>query len=322
MKLFALKSTKALGQAVAGGLGISLAACEERLFEDGEAKVRPLENVAGENCFVVHSLFGSANESTNDKLCNLLFFAACLKDHGASKVTAVVPYLCYARKDRRTKSYDPVTMRYVAALVEAAGINGVMALDVHNPAAFENAFRCRTISLTATSLFIEHLRPRLGNEQLCVVSPDPGGVKRAELFREALERAVRAPVGKGFVDKHRSSGVLTGDLFAGDASGAAVIIIDDLVSTGHTLVRAAKAVRRAGAQSVCAIATHALFTADSQTILADPAIDRLMITDSVTLPILAPELSKKLDIVPVAEFLAGAIRNAEGGQPMEQFLGL
>ena len=122
---------------------------EERECEDGEHKARPLISVRGKNVFVVQSLYGDDRQSGNDKLCRLLFSIDALKDAAAARVTAVVPYLAYARKDRKTKPRDPVTTRYVAALFEAVGIDTVMTLDVHNLAAFQNAFRCRPEHLEA-----------------------------------------------------------------------------------------------------------------------------------------------------------------------------
>jgi ribose-phosphate pyrophosphokinase len=106
----------------------------------------------------------------------------------------------------------------------------VVTLEVHNPTAFENAFRCRAITLTGTPLFLAHVR-ELADDKLCVVSPDTGGAKRAELFRQALEVACGRPVGKAFADKHRSSGVVSGDLFVGDVSESTALVIDDLIST-------------------------------------------------------------------------------------------
>ena len=143
MKVFALHASRAYGAAVATALGVPLAAHEEREFEDGEFKVRALESVVGERVFVVQSLYGDAALSTNDKFTRLLFFIGSLKDAGAADVTAVVPYLAYMRKDRRTKPRDPITTRYVAAIFEAVGLDAIVTLDVHNVAAFENAFRCR-----------------------------------------------------------------------------------------------------------------------------------------------------------------------------------
>ncbi|MGZ3288620.1 MAG: ribose-phosphate diphosphokinase, partial [Xanthobacteraceae bacterium] len=181
IRLFALQATAAFGTAVARALGCKVAAHEEREFEDGEHKARPLESVIGASVYVVQSLHGGPSETENDKLCRLLFFIGALKDAGAARVTAVVPYLCYARKDRRTKPSDPVTTRYIASMFEAVGTDCVVTLEVHNPVAFENAFRCRAISLTATPLFVDYVRA-MKDEKFTVVSPDPGGAKRAELF--------------------------------------------------------------------------------------------------------------------------------------------
>src|SRR3990170_6651872 len=227
LRLFTLKASAELGAAVSTARGEPLAAHEEREFEDGEHKARPLDAVTGADVYVVQSLHSGPQQSANDKLCRLLFFIGALKDAGAARVTAVTPYLCYARKDRRTKLNDPVTTRYVAGMFEAVGTDAIVTLEVHNPVAFENAFRCRSITLTGTPLFIEFART-LGDEKLAVVSPDPGGTKRAELFREALEAALGRPVGKAFADKHRSAGVISGELFIGEVAGATALVIDDL----------------------------------------------------------------------------------------------
>jgi ribose-phosphate pyrophosphokinase len=320
LKLFALTASAELGARIAAELGMPLAAHEERDFEDGEHKSRPLEPVAGRDVYVVQSLHGGPQESGNDKLCRLLFFIGALKDAGAARVTAVAPYLCYARKDRRTKSQDPVTTRYVAALFEAVGTDAVLTLDVHNPAAFENAFRCRTIAVTAAPLFIAHARSVAG-ENLSVVSPDPGGVKRAELFRETLEEAFCVPIAKGFVDKRRSAGVISGDIFAGDVEGTTAFVLDDLISTGHTVLRAAKAVRAAGARKVIALATHGLFMPGSAEVVADPAIDRFVITDTVPLFGLSPSQTQgKIIILPAAGLIAEAVRRLHEGRILDDLL--
>ncbi len=279
-RLFALNSSSVLGREIAAAAGTTLSRHEERDFEDGEHKARPLDTVERADVYVIQGLHGGPTESANDKLCRLLFFIGALKDAGAARVTAVCPYLCYARKDRRTKARDPVTTRYVAALLEAVGTDTVVTLDVHNPAAFDNAYRCRKVALTAASQFVNQATA-LGERRLCVVSPDPGGVKRAEAFREALESACGFPITKGFVDKHRSAGIVSGDIFAGDAEGRTVLIIDDLISTGHTLLRAARAVRQAGAKRVVAMATHGLFMPSSADVILDSAIDNFVLTDSV-----------------------------------------
>ncbi len=320
MRLFALKGTAELGQAIANALGQPLARHEERDFEDGEHKARPLDSVCGADAYVVHSLHGGPTESVNDKLCRLLFFIGAVQDAGAARVTAVVPYLCYARKDRRTKSNDPVTTRYVAALFEAVGADAVVALDIHNETAFENAFRCRTIALTAAPLWLETIRA-LGDERLCVVAPDIGGSKRADTLREALEAVTGRPVGKAFAEKRRSAGLVSGDLFAGDVAGATCIIVDDLISTGGTLARAARAARQQGAAKVIACAAHGLFTPGAEEALADHAIDRIITTDSVPpFRLAARGVRDKLDIVPAAPLLAEAIRRLHEDEPLTGLL--
>jgi ribose-phosphate pyrophosphokinase len=320
LKLFALQASTGLGKDIAIALGHPLAAHEERDFEDGEHKIRPLDPVRGDDVYVVHSLHGGPTESANDKLCRLLFFIGALKDAGAARVTAVTPYLCYARKDRRTKPNDPVTTRYVASLFEAVGTDAIVTLEVHNPVAFENAFRCRTVTLTATPLFVDYAKA-LSGENLCVVSPDPGGVKRAELFRETLEIVLGRPIGKGFADKHRSAGVVTGDLFVGDAAGATALIVDDLISTGGTLLRAARAARKAGARRVLALVTHGLFMPGAAEAIADPAIDRLVVTDAVPpFRLGTSPVRSKIDTLPAAPLLAETIRRLHEGQSLTDLI--
>ena len=318
-RLFALRGTDELGAAVAAALGQPLAAHEEREFEDAEHKARPLVTVRGADVFVLHSLHAGPEQSPNDKLCRLLFFIGALKDAGAARVTALTPYLCYARKDRRTKANDPVTTRYVASLFEAVGTDAVVTLDVHNPTAFENAFRRPTVALTAAPLFVDYVK-HLAAEKLCIVSPDPGGTKRADLFREALEATLGRPIGKGFADKRRSAGIVSGDLFVGDVDGATALVIDDLISTGGTLVRAARAARRAGARHVLALVTHGLFMPGAEAAIMDPAIDRMVVTDSVPAFRLGDASRAKLDILPVAPLLAESIRRLHAGNSLTDLL--
>ena len=171
IKLFSLNTSRDFGEKVAKHLGIALSAHEERDFEDGEHKVRPLMNVRGQDVFVIQSLYGEPGASVNDKLCRLLFFIGALKDASAERVTAVVPYLCYARKDRQTKSRDPVTTRYIAHLFEAMRCDRVVTLDVHNLAAFQNAFRCPTEHLEGKNIFVQHFAPLVHNDETVVVDP-------------------------------------------------------------------------------------------------------------------------------------------------------
>ncbi len=322
LALFALNATRPFGEAVAAKLGAALAAHEEREFEDGEHKSRPLANVRGRDAFVIQSLYSDGTQTVNDKLCRLLFFAATLKDASAARVTAVIPYFAYARKDRRTQPRDPVTMRYMAALIEAVGVDRVVGLEVHNLAAFQNAFRCPADHLDANRLFVDHLAPLLaGVERVAVVSPDVGGIKRAERFRQALSHALRREPAMAFVEKARAKGVLTFGRLVGEMAGATAVVIDDLVSTGGTLANAANACKAQGAKEVYALATHGLFVGDANRVLASDALDKVVVTDSVPPFRLDPKLvQRKLVVLSVAGLFAEAIKRIHSGGSLVELL--
>ena len=319
--LFALHASRAFGENVAQRLDINLSEHEEREFEDGEHKSRPLVNIRNRDVFVIQSLYADAKESGNDKLLRLLFFIGALRDASAAHVTAVVPYLAYARKDAKTQTRDPVMTRYVAQLFEAVGTDRVLTLDVHNLAAFQNAFRCHTDHLEATKLFVAHWAPLLKTEpRVTVVSPDIGGIKRAERFRQALARTLDQEPTLAFMEKARARGMLRTGRLAGDV-GETAIIIDDLISTGGTLLQAAIACRDRGATQVFAAATHGLFTGDSLHLLTGTELDRIVVTDSVPPWRLDAELSrKKLVVLPAAALFAEAIRRIHTGGSLVELL--
>jgi len=320
LAVFALNASRAFGERIAEAPGIALAAHEERDFEDGEHKSRPRESVRGRDVFVVQSLYGDGDESVNDKLVRLLFFIGALKDASAAAVTAVVPYLGYARKDRKTKTRDPIATRYVAQLFEAAGADRVVTMDVHNLAAFQNAFRCRTDHLEAAGLFVGHFQEMAG--EFSVVSPDAGGVKRADRFRTLLARATGKEIAGAFMEKYRSRGVVSGEAFVGDVAGRIAIVIDDLISTGTTMLRAARACRENGAEAVYAVATHGLFTGEAAASIADPAFDGIVVTNTVPpFRLSAGLVGTRLTVLDAAPLFAEAIRRMHEGGSLVDLMG-
>jgi ribose-phosphate pyrophosphokinase len=310
--LFALDGSKPYGERVARRLEQPLAAHEERIFEDGEGKARPLAPLHGHEAFVVHSLHAGGGQTTHDKLCRLLFFIGALRDAGAARVTAVAPYLCYARKDRRTQPQDPVTTRYVAQLFEAVGTGALVTLDVHNLAAFQNAFRCATVHLEAAPLFVEHFVPLLRGAPAAVLSPDIGGVKRAEEFRRALAARLDVEPTAAFVEKRRALGIVSGEQLVGEVAGRTVVMLDDMISTGGTLRRAAAAARAAGATRIYAAATHGLFQGDPAKLLGDPALDGVVVADTVPPPALPAALAARLTVLDSSGLVAEAINGLRG----------
>jgi ribose-phosphate pyrophosphokinase len=311
MLLFALDATRAFGTRVAGALGLALAPHEERTFEDAEHKIRPLVDPNGQDCVVVQSLHGEPAISGDDKLVRLLMFIAALRDHGARRVVAVVPYLAYARKDRRTQPFDPVSIRVVAQLFEAVRCDALLTLEAHNVAAFDNAFRIRAVNLSPNALYDKVALTLAGEGPLAVASPDVGGIKRAQLWREALEKKLQRPLGQAFVDKRRASGVVSGgDVVTGDVAGATVLIVDDLIATFGTIDRAASSLIKAGARRVYAFAAHGLFVAPAADVLERTAVERVYVTDTVPLFRLDGRSAReRVEVLPCATLFAEAVRH-------------
>jgi ribose-phosphate pyrophosphokinase len=297
-------------------MGVRLAEHEERDFEDGEHKTRPLESVRDKSVFVIQSLYGDDRQSVNDKLCRLLFFLGALRDASAARVTAVIPYLCYARKDRKSKPRDPVTTRYLAAMFEAVGLDRAVLLDVHNLAAIQNAWRIPVEHLEAKKLFVGYFAPLLRDKDVIVVSPDAGAVKRAEDFRQSLAKALGRDVRNAFIEKYRSAGVVTGHAVVGDVRGGGAVLLDDLISSGTTMVRAAEACRERGATAVYAVATHAVLGRGAHEALSNDALDKVLVTDSV-----APRIAMaKLQVLSVAGLFADAITRIHSGGSVVELL--
>jgi len=321
LRLFALSTSRPYGERVAAALGMALASHEEREFEDGEHKARPLENVRGQDVYVIHSLYGESGMSANDKLVRLLFFIGALKDASAARVTAVCPYLAYSRKDRRTKPRDPVSSRYVAQLFEAVGADRVVTLDVHNLAAYQNAFRIPAEHLEARGLFVAWFAARLRDEPIVVMSPDAGGIKRADAFRDALSRALNRPVAAAFMEKHRSGGVVSGEAVVGEVDGRTLLIIDDLISSGTTLARAAAACKALGARRVFAAASHGMFASTAAEVLASPALEKVLVTDTIP-PFRLPSalLGSRVEVLDSAPLFAEAIRRLHSGGSLVELL--
>lgn len=321
MRLFALHATRRLGEAIAREADTSLDPIEEREFPGGEHKSRPLVSVRNEDVYVVQSLNAGEGQSPADRLVRLLFFLATCRDNGAARVTAIVPYMAFMRKEVQTKARDPITSRYVATLFEAVRPDTVITLEAHNKAAFQNAFRCPTLHLDMHSLFAGALSRLIDPGKVVLLSPDSGGMKRASLLLESLVSDGHAKPTLAMMEKHRSDDVVTGDLFAGDVKGANVVIVDDIISTGGTILRAAEAARARGAKRVLAVATHGLFNEASEALFSGKTIDRLIVSDSAGFDAIdSAEARGRLAIVSCAPLFAETIKRLHGGGSIHRLL--
>ncbi|MCC5812038.1 MAG: ribose-phosphate pyrophosphokinase [Ectothiorhodospiraceae bacterium] len=311
LQLFVLDDCQVFGARLGAALGVEPVSLEHRLFEDGEFKLRPLEEVRGRDAFVVQRLSGAGDLSVNDRLVRLLFFIATLRDQGVARCTAVVPYLPYARKDQRTKPRDPLSLRYLAQLFEAVGTDRIMVMDVHNVAAFENAFRCNTVHVEARDAFAGYIRERVGERPLVVVSPDSGGVKRANAMRLALREATGCDPASAFLEKYRTEGVVSGEALVGSVDGCVAVIVDDLIAGGTTMRRAVRTVMQHGATGAIAVATHGVFADEAPALLDEPGLETVLVTNSVASPLLASGHAR-LQVLPVEPMLAAAISSLQG----------
>ncbi|HET9473273.1 MAG TPA: ribose-phosphate diphosphokinase [Steroidobacteraceae bacterium] len=321
--LFALPESEELARTISRLSGVALAPLEERRFEAGEFKLRPLTSVRDREIFVVQSLANSPQAPVSERLVRLLFLLYGLRDAGAARITLLIPYLAFARKDRRTQPRDPVSSRYIAQLLEAPGIDRLIALDAHNPAAFDNAFRSGTDHLSAIPLFVDHFARHLADvTALAVASPDVGGVKRAQLFREQLERRLARAVELVFIEKRRVADVVSGGLVVGDCSARTTIILDDLCASGGTLIRASAALRAAGAREVHAAFTHAPLPEGLSALAACGDLAQVVLTDSVGTPLaqLPAAVAHRLTVLGIAPLFGAVISRLVAHRPLAPLL--
>jgi ribose-phosphate pyrophosphokinase len=206
-------------------------------------------------------------------------------------------------------------------MFEAVGVDSVVTLDVHNLAAYQNAWRIPTDHLEARKLFVNHFLPVVDHRDVVVVSPDVGGVKRAEEFREAFSQALGRETHSAFLEKYRSAGVVSGDAVIGEVGGKLAIIIDDLISSGTTLVRAAEACRARGATAVYAAASHGVFGARATETLSNPALEKIVITNTIPPFRLTSDLvQSKLAVLDASHLFAEAIRRSHSGGSIVELL--
>lgn len=316
--IFDLDERGDLGRRLARRTDGELADHELRRFGDDELKIRPLETVRNRDVYVVQPLYGDPEWSVHDRLCRLVFFLGALRDAGARTVTPVLPYLCYARKDRRTKPRDPLTLKYVIGMIESAQVDRLLTVDVHNLSAFENAARCRTVHLEAAPRFAEALSERLEpSDRPVVLSPDLGGTKRAERFRAVLSRVLDEQIDSAFLEKHRSSGDVTGGTLVGPVRDRTVLIYDDMISSGGTMRRALDAAREAGARRAFAAAPHGLLVEDAPDTLEHPLLEELLVADTHPVFRLGEyPLAERVSVLPLAPLIAEAVERLQAGRSL------
>lgn len=294
--LLAGSSHPQLAASLSSELGWPLAPCPLHRFPDGELDISLEADVRGADVFVVQGLHAPVGEA----LLELALMSDAAHRAGAQSVTAVIPYLGYARHDRRVSGREPLGARVVAELLAAGRIDRVVCLDLHSRAV-EGCFPRPVEHADAVPLLIEHVRARIATPAV-VVSPDLGAVKRAESFARPLGLPVAV------VHKQRLSGEeVKAQGVVGDVKGRHVVVVDDMISTGGTLAEAVKTVIAHGALApVTVVASHGLFVGPANERLSALPLARVVVTDSVPLP--ATPLTFPLERVGSAKAIAQVIR--------------
>lgn len=270
-------------------------------FPDGEVRVEVQQTVRGKEVFVIQP----TSPPVNENLMELLLLIDALKRASAGMVCAVIPYFGYARQDRKKRGRVPISARLVANLLETAGVDRVLAVELH-AGQIQGFFNVPVDHLRTDKLFAEYVRQQHPNwlKKLVVVSPDIGGVWRARRLAKELGRPL------AIVEKHRpSTGEEEPEVYSliGEVAGHNVLLVDDILATGKTLYLAAQLMREEGARDIFAAITHAIFTDDALDSLDASPLQKVLVTDTIAH---RPEVTQhpKVEVVSVAKLLADAIQ--------------
>ncbi|GMA07662.1 ribose-phosphate pyrophosphokinase [Tetragenococcus halophilus subsp. flandriensis] len=305
LKIFALNSNEPLAEKIAAAIGIELGKCTVKQFSDGEIQVNIEESIRGADVYVIQS----TSSPVNDNLMELLIMIDALKRASAKTINVVMPYYGYARQDRKARAREPITAKLVANMIEKAGANRVVALDLH-ASQIQGFFDIPVDHLMGAPLIADYFIDRgIKGDDVVVVSPDHGGVTRARKLAEFLNASI------AIIDKRRPRANVAEVMnIIGDVNKKTCVIIDDMIDTAGTITLAANALKEAGATSVYASCTHPVLSGPALDRISDSAIEHLVVTDSINLP--EERKIDKLDEISVCDLIAEAIKRIHESKPV------
>lgn len=296
IKLFALNSNKPLAEKIAKQMGLKLSTSSVVRFSDGEIQVDIDDSVRGKDVFLIQS----TSAPVNDNLMELLIMIDAVRRASAASVNIVLPYYGYARQDRKTRAREPITAKLVADMIQAAGADRVLSLDLHAPQ-IQGFFDIPVDNLMGAPLLADYFLSNHLEGDAVVVSPDHGGVTRARKLAEFLGTSI------AIVDKRRPKANVSEVMnIIGDVKGKRAILIDDMIDTAGTITLAAQALKDAGATEVYACATHAVLSGPAVDRLNNSVIKNLVLTDSIQQP--AEKNLDKMILVSVGPLMGDAIK--------------
>lgn len=301
MKVFAGSSNGALAKEIANYLNIDLGKCVLDRFSDGEIHFYIDENVRGEDVFIIQS----GSYDANFHLMELFFMMDAFKRASAERITAVMPYYCYARQDWKDRPRVPISARLVADLLEAAGADRVLTMDLHSPQ-IQGFFSIPVDNLMAAPVLAKFIQT-LDLKDLTIVAPDAGGVERARLFAKRMGAKL------ALIDKRRPSPNVAQVLHViGEVKNQNVLILDDMVDTGGTLVLGVDALKKEGAKKIFAACTHPVLSGKAIENIENSDLEMLIVTNTIPLTEKS-KTSQKIVVLSVAELFGEAIRRINEG---------
>lgn len=271
MKLISGNANRGLAEAISSYLNIPLTQATVKRFNDMEVFVEIMENVRGQDTFFIQS----TSYPANDHLMELLIAMDALKRGSARRITAVIPYFGYARQDRKTGGRTPISAKLVANLIMAAGADRVLTMELH-AGQIQGFFDVPVDNLIVSPVFIPHIQEKFAGEELCITSPDVGGVVRARALSKRLGGDL------AIIDKRREkAGESEVMNVIGDVKGKVCLMVDDIVDSGGTLCNAARALKDQGAKAVYAYVAHGVLSGGAVAKITDSPLEKLVITDSI-----------------------------------------
>lgn len=302
MAVFSGSSNPQLADEIATELGVSLGNVKLEKFANGEIYARYLESVRGADVFIIQSVCGAPGFDVNDALMELLIMTDAAKRASARTVSAVVAHYGYARQDRKAAPREPITAKLVADLLTAAGVDNVVAIDLHQDA-IQGFFDLPVNHMTAMPIFVDYFKQKgIAVEELCVVSPDVGRAKAAKKFSTLL--GCDLAIMHKDRPKHNQAEITA---LIGDVKGKTCILNDDMIDTGGSLVAAASTLKAKGAKQVFACATHGLFSGPAYERIENSCIEEVVVTNAVPVPL--EHQNGKIKVLTLAPLFAQTISN-------------
>jgi len=290
IKLFAGRANPKLAEEIAEYLGTTIGPMVIKNFADGETYVQVQESIRGDDVFIIQPVCTPVNQNAME----LLIMIDAFKRASAKTITAVIPYFGYARQDRKTTGREAITAKLMADLLTTAGANRVVAMDLHS-GQIQGFFNILVDNIFATKVLVDYMRKKNFNpDELCAVSPDAGGVRRARYFAKEMHTPI------AIIDKRRDKhNEAIAEYVIGDVKDKICILFDDMIDTAGTICEAAKLLKKSGAREIYVCAVHPVFSGPALQRLADAPIEEVVVTNSIPLKEGAPDKITQLSVAPI-----------------------